>query len=296
MRTVTVRPSAKINLVLRVGPLRADGFHDVCTLLQSIDLADTLRFVARKGPLVFACDAPDVPSDDRNLVWRAARALWTAAGRPGDARDVAIHLTKQIPHAAGLGGGSADAAATLSALNRLWRLKWPVARLREVAATIGADVPFFLVGGTALGAGKGEDLYPVTDVRRLGLVIVKPEFGVGTGAAYGWVDQDRAAGWPATIEGGPRELKVGWASGPLVLANDLEAPVARRHPEIGRIIDSCRAAGADVAAMSGSGSAVFAVSAQARAARVARAVAGAGRRVWATHTLSRREALRRIGL
>lgn len=296
MRTLTVRPSAKVNLVLRVGPLRPDGFHDVRTLLQSIDLADTLRLTARRGAFAFTCDAPDVPADARNLVWRAARALWAAAGRPGEPRDVALHLTKRIPHAAGLGGGSADAAAALVALNRLWMLRLPVARLRDVAATIGADVAFFLVGGTALGAGKGEDLYPVSDVRRLGLVIVKPAFGISTAEAYGWVDADRAAGRPAAAGDRSGTLDVGWASGPVTVANDMEAPAARRHPEIAQILETCVAAGAEAAALSGSGSAVFAVVSPRQVARVARAVAGAGRRVWTTRTLTRREALRRIGL
>ena len=190
MRTVVVRPTAKINLTLRVGPRRADGFHDVRTLLQSIGIADTMAVAARRGPFALACRAPGVPTDETNLVWKAARALWTAAGREGEPRDAHIRLDKTIPHEAGLGGGSADAAAALTALNLVWELRQSRKDLHRVAAGLGADVPFFLMGGTALGTGKGDELYPVDDVARLGVVIVKPSFGVSTADAYRWVDED----------------------------------------------------------------------------------------------------------
>jgi len=295
MRTVVVRPTAKINLTLRVGPRRADGFHDVRTLLQSIGIADTMAVAARRGPFALACRAPGVPTDETNLVWKAARALWTAAGREGEPRDAHIRLDKTIPHEAGLGGGSADAAAALTALNLVWELRQSRKDLHRVAAGLGADVPFFLMGGTALGTGKGDELYPVDDVARLGVVIVKPSFGVSTADAYRWVDEDRAAGQPDTVTTRPREVHVGWETDPLLLGNDLEAPVARRHPEILEIIENCYREGAIVAAMTGSGSAVFALFSESAAPRAARQMHRPDHLVLLTRTMNRHEASRRIG-
>jgi len=296
VRTVVVRPTAKINLTLRVGPPRADGFHDVRTLLQSIGLSDTLTVSARRGPFALSCRAPGVPSDESNLVWRAAKALWTAAGRDGDARDAHVRLDKSIPHEAGLGGGSADAAAALSALNVVWELKQSRKELHRIAAGLGADVPFFLMGGAALGTGKGDELYPVDDVARLGVVVVKPSFGISTADAYRWVDEDRAAGLPALATERSREVHVGWETDPLVLSNDLEAPVARRHPEILEIIESLYREGAMAAAMTGSGSAVFGLFSETVAPRAARNLQRPDWLVSVTRTLTRRESGRRIGL
>ncbi len=295
MHTVTVRPTAKINLTLRVGARGADGFHDVRTLLQSIGLSDAMTVSARRGPFVLACRAPGVPDDESNIVWRAARALWTAAGRDGEPRDAHVRLDKSIPHAAGLGGGSADAAAALTALNLVWELGQSRKELHRVAATLGADVPFFLMGGTAIGTGKGDELYPVDDVARLGVVIVKPSFGVSTADAYRWLDDDRAAAEPIAATVRSREVHVGWETDPLVLSNDLEAPVARRHPGILEIIESCYREGAMAAAMTGSGSAVFALFNEKVAPRAARKLQQPDWLVTVTRTLSRGEAGRRIG-
>ena len=294
-RAVIVRPSAKINLTLRVGPRRTDGFHDVRTLLQSIGLSDTLTVSARRGPFALSCRAPGVPSDESNLVWRAARALWTSAGREGEPRDAHIRLDKSIPHEAGLGGGSADAAGALTALNVVWDLQRSRKDLHRVAVTLGADVPFFLMGGTAVGTGRGDELYPVDDVSRLGVVIVKPSFGVSTADAYRWVDEDRAADKPAISTPRSREVHVGWETDPLLLVNDLEAPVVRRHPEVLEIVEQCHREGALAAAMTGSGSAVFGLFSESVAPRAARQLQRPDWLVLLTRTLSRREAGRRIG-
>src|SRR5262245_39737679 len=265
-RSLILRPSAKINSMLRVGPARADGFHDIRTVFQSIALSDTLVLTARKGPFALATRAPGVPTDRTNLVWRAAEVLWRALRRDGDPRDVHIKLEKQIPAAAGLGGGSADAAAALAGLNRVWGGRLERRDLIQLAAELGSDVPFFLHGGTALGTGRGEELYPLQDASRLGVVIIKPAFGVAAKDAYRWLDEDRTT--PGIIsDGAPREmipgvipvLGIGWSHGPVSLLNDLEGPVARRHPEIAEIIAAFRQEGALGAAMTGSGSAVFGV-------------------------------------
>jgi 4-diphosphocytidyl-2-C-methyl-D-erythritol kinase len=295
MTAIRLRPSAKINLTLRVGPMRRDGFHDVRTVMQSIALSDTLTVTPRRGPFSLVTSVPDVPADHRNLVWQAAAVLWRALGRAGEPRDASVTLEKHIPQAAGLGGGSADAAAALVALNRLWRGGRPLRDLLTLAAEIGSDVPFFLHGGTALAVGRGEEVYPLTDVRRMGVVVVKPAFGVATADAYRWLDEDRARNKDRE-PGVPPGLDVGWASGPLAMINDLEPAVGARHAGIGDIVAACRDAGAKGVAMSGSGSAVFAVFPLSRVRGVARRLARADRLVIVTRTLSRREAAGRLGL
>ena len=292
-RTVVLRPSAKINLTLGIGAARADGFHDVRTVLQSISLHDRLAITLRRGPFALMSASPGVPLDRTNLVWKAAELLWHALGRTGELRGVEVALDKRIPVAAGLGGGSADAAATLIGLHRLWRGRLAPGVLAALAGQLGSDVPFFLQGGTSLGVGRGEELYPLEDVRRFSLVVIKPEFGVSAGQAYRWLDEDASAG---KGHGRRQNLDVGWPTGPLVLANDLEGPVARRYPAIGEMIDACLDAGASVAAMTGSGSGVFGVFLPARLGRAVRRLGRPGWQVLPAHTLSRRQASRGLGL
>ena len=150
---------AKVNLDLRVLGTRADGFHELRTVFQTIELHDSLTCIEQPGAFTLRCRTPGVPVDDSNLVWRAAASLWKALGREGDPRDTVVVLEKTIPMESGLGGGSADAAAALVGLGRLWG-GVPVTLLRDVAPGIGADVAFFLSGGTALGLGRGEEIYP----------------------------------------------------------------------------------------------------------------------------------------
>jgi 4-diphosphocytidyl-2-C-methyl-D-erythritol kinase len=196
-----------------------------------------------------------VPLDEKNLVWKAAAALWKALGRGGDPSDTVITIEKAIPIQAGLGGGSADAAAALQVLARLWGGA-PLSLLREVASGVGSDAPFFLSGGTALGLGRGEEIYPLVDLPRHWIVVVRPPFGVSTVGAYQWYDEDRAVG-VREPRGELQILPVPWPSRAAQMINDLEAPVMRRHPEIGAIKAALREHGAVAAAMSGSGSAVF---------------------------------------
>jgi 4-diphosphocytidyl-2-C-methyl-D-erythritol kinase len=294
-RALTLRPCAKINLLLRVGPRRDDGFHDVRTILQTIGLADTLVMTPRSGPFVLAARSPGLAADRTNLVWRAAAALWRAAGRAGDPRDVHVKLEKVIPAAAGLGGGSADAAAALVGLNRIWSLGLSPRDLAQLAAELGSDVPFFLVGGTAIGLGRGDEVYPLEDAARLGVIVIKPAFSVNTADAYAWLDADRAGG-QTQGDGRPAEVSLGWVSGPVSLANDLQGPVARRHPGIVQAIEACQRAGALGAVMSGSGSAVFGLVPEATAARAARTLRRPDWLVLPAHTVGRTEARRRLGL
>ncbi len=245
---VRVSAYAKINLSLRVLGVRPDGYHELRTIFQSIALHDTLTARDRRGPFALQCDEPACPADETNLVWRAAERVWAASGRRGASRrrgtmrGVEVRLAKRIPLQAGLGGGSSDAAAALRVFGSLWRVSEP--SLREIAATLGADVPYFLEGGTVLGLDRGDLLYPLLDRPAAWVTLVVPPFGVSTADAYRWWDE----------VGGS---DVGRAlSGP-AFENDLQGPVVARHPEIARIVGALQKAGAFHAAMSGSGSAVF---------------------------------------
>ena len=284
-----VRAFAKINLSLRVLGVRADGYHDLETIFQSIALHDTLTIRAARGPFRLTCDDPGCPSDDTNLIWRASERLWTVARRRGGVRDISIDLVKRIPRQAGLGGGSSDAAAVLRALGRLWSVD--EARLRATAADVGADVPYFLEGGTALGLGRGDRLFPLLDHPAAWVVLALPSFGVSTTEAFGWWDASRSLGQP--FQGRHRSGAPDTGALPVSdMVNDLEAPVVAHHPQIARLVRGLRKAGASHAAMTGSGSAVFGLFARRLAAvEAARALRGpASRRpvmTLATRTLNR---------
>jgi 4-diphosphocytidyl-2-C-methyl-D-erythritol kinase len=281
---VRVSAYAKINLSLRVLGVRRDGYHELRTVFQSISLHDTLTARVRRGPFALKCDDPQCPADETNLVWRAAEQAWAASGRRGMVRDIEIRLAKRIPIQAGLGGGSSDAAAALRLFGSLWRVK--AALLREIAATLGADVPYFLEGGTVLGLERGNLLYPLIDYPAVYVALVLPAFGVSTAEAYRWWDE----------EGGGQTL-LGPASA-LDLQNDLQGPVASHHPEIGRIVSALRKCGAFHAAMSGSGSAVFGLFSRRPAAE--RAVRGfngrKGTRAILSRTLNRAAYQRLAGI
>jgi 4-diphosphocytidyl-2-C-methyl-D-erythritol kinase len=257
MRSLIVDAFAKINLMLLVEGRRADGFHDVRTVLQTVDLSDRLTFVSRHGALRLHCKGATVPEDQTNLVWRAAVELWRAAGRPGEPRDVSIVVVKRIPVRAGLGGGSSDAAATLVGLRKLWNLTLGPRDLIQVARQLGADVPFFLTGGAALGVGRGDEIFPITDLPNWWALIVIPPFGVSTSEAYAWKDIDGAQGKSENLELPDARLQRTWLGRLPVLSNDLEPPVTRRHPAIADTVALLRRRGAMMAAMSGSGSAIF---------------------------------------
>jgi 4-diphosphocytidyl-2-C-methyl-D-erythritol kinase len=285
---------AKINLDLRILGVRPDGFHDLRTIFQSLALHDTLTFTRRAGPFTIECDDARLPIDRRNLVWKAASLLWRTVGRRrGEIpKDVVVRLKKNVPLEAGLGGGSADAAVTLLGLTRLWGLDVDLPTLSRLASRLGADVPFFLVGGTALGLGRGDDIYPLVDLPPTYVVVVRPNFGVSTVEAYGWYDNEpRRVGREAARKPFPE----GWPEWASALRNDLEPAVTRHHPTIARIRHSLVDAGAVVAAMSGSGSAVFGLFDRLDAARrTAADLSRPGCQVVNTRTLSRSEYNQRL--
>jgi 4-diphosphocytidyl-2-C-methyl-D-erythritol kinase len=288
MDGVSVRAHAKINLDLRVVGTRPDGFHELRTVFQALALHDLVHCVARPGPFAIECDAAGVPLDRSNLVWKAAQALWRSLRRSGEVSDVVVRLHKRIPPQAGLGGGSADAAATLLGLARLWRVPVRPAQLTDVGATLGADVPFFLSGGTALGLGRGDEVYPLADLPRHWIVLVIPGFGVSTLDAYAWYDAERELGHPVARD--PQYVPGPWPSRAAQMINDLEAPTARHYPEIDQMKTALRRAGALAAAMSGSGSTVFGLF-QRRSDAVAASerLSSSGWRVLLTESLGRGE-------
>ncbi len=266
---------AKVNLDLRMRGLRADGYHLVSTVLQSIALADTLVLRRVPGPFRISCDTPGVPLDAGNLAWRGAAAMAAALGITLDGLE--MHLMKRVPAEAGLGGGSSDAVAAARLVAHVAGVAVPAERLADVVRPLGADVAFFARGGTMRGEGIGDELTPLPDVPRTDVLIVRPAFGVSTGDAYAWYDADAADG-PSGAEG---------AAGPW--RNDLEAPVAARHAAIRTIVERLRAAGAQHAAMSGSGSACFGLFAPGADTGAIESGWPSGTRLWRSRLLSAAE-------
>lgn len=187
---VTVKAFAKINLLLDICAKRNDGYHDLLMIMQSVGLYDTVSVERVKGRnITISCDANDVPVDERNIAYKAAEAFFEAAKIRKPSRGIHIDIQKRIPHAAGLAGGSADGAAVIVALNTIYHTKLSEEKLCAIGATIGADVPFCIKGGTLLAQGIGEILSPVKPLRRCYIVLAKPESGVNTGAAFAQFDE-----------------------------------------------------------------------------------------------------------
>jgi 4-diphosphocytidyl-2-C-methyl-D-erythritol kinase len=254
----TASARAKINLHLTVHARRPDGYHALTTVFQTIDLADTLTIVEHDGPFTLRCPGSGAPEDDSNLVVRAARALASELGRPEPAGFL-VTLDKQVPTQAGLGGGSADAMAALRLLCEVWAVPPDRDLLARVGGRLGSDVPFFAWGGTALGRGRGDELTPLPALPTLSCAIVRPPFGVSTADAYRWIAESRAGHPPVEAPFEPPARAEDWLACLPLCRNDFEPVVAARYPEIAEAVATLRAAGAHLAMMSGSGSAVFGV-------------------------------------
>ena len=283
---IVVEAPAKVNLHLGVGGLRADGYHGVETVLQAVDLVDTVSLRVADQLSLDCRSCPDLPAE-RNLAWLAAEQMSERFGRtPG----VAIALDKAIPAGAGLGGGSSDAAAVLVGLAALWDLDGtdPAVRneIEDAAASLGADVPFFLTGGTALFSGRGDVFVRSFDTPRLHLVLAKPPEPVPTAAAYAAFD--RAPVPAASPDGLLAACQAGGADEIAhALANNLEAVASALVPKVADALAWVRGAeGVLGATVSGSGSAVFGVCRDAGSAERA-AASAALRGWWAAATRSR---------
>jgi 4-diphosphocytidyl-2-C-methyl-D-erythritol kinase len=289
MPSITVHAFAKINLDLCVLGLRPDGYHELRTTFQSIALADRLTFTLTRGPFRLECDDPAFPTDRSNLIWKAAVQVLAMARRRDPPFGVTVRVEKNIPMESGLGGGSSNAAAALGALCKLWKVKPTREQLQHAAARLGADVPYFLEGGTALGFHRGDVLFPLDDIPRAWAVVVVPDFGVSTRDAFSWWDDDRKTRGRNRRESKPPVVS---AFRRTTGSNDLERVVAKRHPIVSKLVRALKKEGAFHASLSGSGSAVFGLfagrSAAQRAARVL-----AGPRTFVAPTLTRR-ACRRL--
>ena len=254
----TLPSFAKINWQLRVLGRRPDGFHELRTIFQTVTLHDKLTFAARDdGQLQLTSDSADIPVDESNLILRAGLIL---RNHYRIDRGASIHLEKVIPVEGGLGGGSSNAAIALLGLAHLWKLETSKQELTKLGARLGADVPFFLTGGTALGKGLGTEVSPVKDVAAEHLLIVKPKAKVSTVEAY------KALNSPAlTKVDSDIILSISRAdeqftdSYPNALHNDFEPVVFQLKPEIKRVKDALLRAGARSALLAGSGSSVFGV-------------------------------------
>jgi 4-diphosphocytidyl-2-C-methyl-D-erythritol kinase len=254
---------AKVNLALRVGARSPDGYHDLATIFARVELADDVVVRPRRRGVALKVTREGMPDEslgpaDRNLAVRAAQAyMREAAWPPG----CAIDIEKRIPVGGGLGGGSADAGAVLRGLDALAPRPLGSAALMRIASTIGADVPFLAsTAPLALGTGRGDRIVPLETLPQRWLALVVPAFGVSTAEAYGWFDANRAPDATGIREGDVEELRhaaKGWDSLVPSARNDLQSSVAARHPVIDTYCAALRRAGALLAMMSGSGSAVF---------------------------------------
>jgi 4-diphosphocytidyl-2-C-methyl-D-erythritol kinase len=261
--TLELHSSCKVNLLLNILGRRPDGFHDLETVLQPVAIRDRLRLERGGAGVRLSCTEPSLPVDESNLVHRAASEFLHATGI---SEGVRIHLVKELPVAAGLGGGSSNAAATLLGLNRLFDHPAQSEALHRIAAGLGSDVPFFLQEGPAIGTGRGEQIEPLAPfeaLRNSVLLLVRPAFGVSTPWAYG-----KLAEHPESLNGQPgraAELVALLRSGNLQGAsrafyNSLEAPVFDKYPFLAVLKDFLVEEGAAVALLSGSGSTTFALS------------------------------------
>lgn len=265
MTIIKERAYAKVNLTLDVLGLRPDGYHDLRTVMQSVSLCDDLQIVPDSGSWAVSCDDPNVPTGEQNLVVRAARAYCAAAKVHLDGAD--IKLQKRIPMQAGLGGGSADAAAVLRALNRRYRALSDD-ELMQVAAAVGSDVPFCVRGGTMLCEGRGEVITQVPALQTCWFVICKPAFSISTPELFRRMDAH-----PELAASGAKQAEQDLLCGRLpkgCLTNRFEPLLELEYPILAELRQTLLDAGAYLASLSGSGSAYFGLFADYMAAAAAK--------------------------
>lgn len=255
---LTLPSFAKINLHLQVVGRRPDGFHDLCTVFQTISLHDTIEISSTEsGDIVMTCGDSEIPVGEKNLVVRAAMALGQECKVRCGAK---IHLEKLIPAPGGLGGGSSNAAVTLAGLNKVWNLGLSIEQLHPVASRLGSDVPFFLYGGTALGMGRGEVVEPISDFTAESMLIVTPNVAVATRDAF-----KRLSAPSLTNQESKRKLQIcrfdleSADFNYTAFKNDFETTVFAAYPEVDRVKNTLLDLGARQALLSGSGGSVFAV-------------------------------------
>jgi 4-diphosphocytidyl-2-C-methyl-D-erythritol kinase len=300
MREVRIPAFAKINLRLDILGKRPDGYHELRTVFQSVSLHDDLRLRVSRHPgivlTIYGNAALSQEPFQKNLVYRAIDVLRRELKmRSG----VEIELRKKIPAGRGLGGGSSDAAAALVGYMRLAGRKLPPPRLIEIASSLGADVPFFLFGGRALGVSRGDEIFPLPDIPKRNLLIVSPrDIHVPTPDAYRWVNAPALSSAALTKRGANPKLwefcALCWSALGSGLFNDFERPVFRRYPRLARIKRALLRRGATEASLAGSGSAVFGIFPSPAMARRA-AVGFPDDQTFVCETVSRDKYLRLVG-
>jgi 4-diphosphocytidyl-2-C-methyl-D-erythritol kinase len=257
-KEISLPAFAKINLSLRVLGKRDDGLHEIETIFQTVSLCDTLTFSSVEDErLELTCNDSNIPVDENNLIIRAANALREKYNIKRGAR---IHLEKKIPSPGGLGGGSSDAAISLLALASLWNIKASKDELENIGTTLGADVPFFFTGGTALGTSLGNEINPLKDLPKRELLIVTPNVCVPTAEAYKSLNATRLTKKTGvSILASSRLGEIINDSIQTVIHNDFEPVIFRLKPEIESVKKALIASGSNVALMSGSGASVFGI-------------------------------------
>ncbi|MDQ0091742.1 4-diphosphocytidyl-2-C-methyl-D-erythritol kinase [Paenibacillus anaericanus] len=277
---------AKINLMLDVLHKREDGYHEVEMIMTMVDLADRLEMsTLPRDTIIISSQAGYIPLDEKNLAFQAARLI---KDRYNVSKGVYIHLDKNIPVAAGLAGGSSDAAATLRGLNRLWELDIPIEELKALGAELGSDVPFCVTGGTALATGRGEKLTPLPNPPQCWVVLAKLPINVSTAEVYGRLRSSRITHHPSAntmieaIESGS------FSSVCEGLGNVLEDVTLQLHPEVAHLKEAMLKLGADGVLMSGSGPTVFGlVSKESKVSRIYNGLRGFCKEVYAVRLLTR---------
>jgi 4-diphosphocytidyl-2-C-methyl-D-erythritol kinase len=315
--TVQLRSFAKINLGLRIGAGRADGFHELLTVYQTVALHDVIRVSIKSGDgIEIRCDDPRVPNDQSNTCYRIVEEVLRALRAR---RRVLIEIEKRLPVQGGMGGASSNAVAAMLGLERALKKSLPAEARLRIAAEVGSDLPLFLVGGTVLGLGRGEQVYPLQDFPAAACVILTPEVGVSTPKAF--AEWDRKLTMPGASDrmvelgrglsawlsqsntGAPQvaDVRRGRARNPLLalvrtgIKNDFEEVVFPEYPELSEGKKALERAGAEYASLSGSGSILYGFFASKEAARGA--AAKLRRQGWAaqaTATLTRAQYWRRI--
>lgn len=276
--TMVARCPAKVNLALRVVGCRDDGYHELDTVFQALDLWDTLE-ISDANSLTLTCDDPSLPVDGSNLVLAAAELLLKAEG--GRPRGAAIRLRKRIPVRAGLGGGSSDAAGALLLCSRWWGMELSIEEMAELGARLGADVPFFLYGGTARGRGRGDMIERMPFIGERPILIGLPPFGISTSEVFSELrvrltHPENGVSFPLLSAHKWQE-----ENDFHIAANDLEAIVFESRPELEEFRDALWRAGASSALLSGSGSAVYGIFRDAGQMREAEAELGSAFGRWA---------------
>lgn len=266
---------AKINLTLDILGLRADGYHEVSMIMQAIELADAveLRKISRgvrlKMDATQIMGGENIPTDEKNLAWRAAVAFQKFCGKD---LGVEISIAKRIPVAAGLAGGSTDAAAVLRGMNRLYETNLTDAELCKIGERIGSDVPFCIIGGTCLATGRGEVLTPLTPIKNFSVVLAKPHGEISTAWAYTTYDENPAEVHPPNKEIINQLERGDYDAAFKNFSNVLESVTVKKIPAIADYKNKFLAAGAKVALMSGSGPTVFALTDEPTAKKISESV------------------------